>query len=216
MKYSTSVLFTAGLAAAQSTVVNIMFPFADPQDNGASVISAAPTATRYFVTCPPGTSAEDCGLAEGVEVLYGPSTLEYTMSYSGIYTVSANCKLTPSKNAADCTGALISEGETSTVVEVLTGYSSFLMPITVTAGLEKLSGGASNTAAPAGSATDIPSASTPTTMTTAAVPTGTTTEGSGEGGADPTSSLSTGGMPRITQNAVIMGAAALVGGAMLL
>jgi hypothetical protein len=84
MKYSTSVLVTAGLAAAQSSVVNIMFPFADQQDNGASVMSAAPTATRYFITCPPGTSEEDCGLAEGVEVLYGPSTLEYTMSYSGI------------------------------------------------------------------------------------------------------------------------------------
>lgn len=214
MKYSASVLFTAGLAAAQTSVVNIMFPFVDQQDNGASVISAGPTATKYFIACPPGTSDEDCGLAEGVEVLYGPSTLEYTMSYSEIYTVSANCKLNPSKDTADCSGAVISDQEMSTVVEVVSGYSSYIMPVTITAGLEKLSG-ATNTAAPGSSATDVPSASTPTTMTTASVPTGAT-EGSGEGAADPTSSQSTGGMPRVTQNAVIMGAAALVGGAILL
>ena len=96
------------------------------------------------------------------------------------------------------------------------------MPITITAGLEKLSGGGtatstSNSAAPASSATDGPSAPTLTTLSTAPAPTGTeSTEGSGEGAADPTSSLSTGGMPRVTQNAVVMGAAALVGGAMLL
>ncbi|KAH6855777.1 hypothetical protein B0I37DRAFT_411743 [Chaetomium sp. MPI-CAGE-AT-0009] len=213
MKYSSSILFTAGLAAAQSTVVNILFPFPDQQDNGASVISAAPSATKYFVTCPPGTSEEDCGLADGVEVLYGPSTMSYLMA-----TVSADCKINPSKNEASCSGALISDKETSTVVEVITDYSSHIMPVTVTAGLEKLSAGAgagaSNTAAPSSSATDVPSTSTPTTMTTAAVP--TNSEGSGEDAADPTSSLSTAGMSRVTQNAVIMGAAALVGGAILL
>ncbi|KAK3294023.1 uncharacterized protein B0H64DRAFT_374862 [Chaetomium fimeti] len=216
MKYSSSILFTAGLAAAQSTVVNILFPFADQQDNGASVISAAPTATKYFVTCPPGTSDEDCGLADGVEVLYGPSTMAYVMSYSGIFTASADCQLNPSKDEATCSGKLISDEGTSIIAEVMSGYSTYIMPVTVTAGLEKLSAGAgaTNTAAPSSSpATDAPSAST---MTTAAAP--TNSEGSGDDGAaaDPTSTLSTGGMPRVTQNVVIMGAAALVGGAILL
>ncbi|EAQ87304.1 hypothetical protein CHGG_03923 [Chaetomium globosum CBS 148.51] len=196
MKYSASVLFTAGLAAAQTSVVNIMFPFVDQQDNGASVISAGPTATKYFIACPPGTSDEDCGLAEGVEVLYGPSTLEYTMTRP----------IAPGRSSRirRCRPWLRSSRATAP-----TSCPSPSPPGS------RSSRGPPTRPHPAALPPDVPSASTPTTMTTASVPTGAT-EGSGEGAADPTSSQSTGGMPRVTQNAVIMGAAALVGGAILL
>lgn len=62
---------------------------------------------------------------------------------------------------------------TSTGSTVVTGISSYTLPVTVTAGLEKLSAANST-------------------------------------------SVATGGGPRATQNAVLMGAAAMVGGALLI
>jgi hypothetical protein len=52
-------------------------PLGDPQTLVASVISADPTATKYFIHCPSGTPSEDCGFPGGIEVLYGPSTMNY-------------------------------------------------------------------------------------------------------------------------------------------
>ncbi|KAK4100280.1 hypothetical protein N658DRAFT_106065 [Parathielavia hyrcaniae] len=172
MKRASSLLLAAGLAAAQSTtVVDILMPMADPQTLLASVISADATATSYFISCPTVTSSEECGFADGLEVLNGPSTMNYAMTISETYTLSADCQLQPTANLGVCTASMISGASTSTTVDTLSDYSSFFIPVTVTAGLERLS------------ATTTPS---------------------------------TGGMPQITQNAVLAGAAALVGGAMLL
>lgn len=71
------------------------------------------------------------------------------------------------------TAVAASSQVTSTGTTVVTNISSYTLPVTVTAGLEKLSGANST-------------------------------------------SVATGGVPRATQNAVLMGAAAMVGGALLM
>lgn len=85
MKHASSLLLaaaTAGLAAAQSTtVVDVLLPMVDSQRIDASVISANPTATTYSLGCPPGTPSDECGLANGMELVYGPLTMSYDMSY---------------------------------------------------------------------------------------------------------------------------------------
>lgn len=92
--------------------------------------------------------------------------------------------------------------------------SSLYIPITITAGAEKL---AAATAGPKAT-TDgpAPTGSAATTLTTAtSTGTGTGTGSAGNAAQTQSSSTSTGGVPQITQNAVLMGAAALVGAMML-
>lgn len=114
-------------------------------------------------------------------------------------TTSTDCKLTQAANEASCSAVFKSGKHTETETAPMTGYTEYLLPITITAGLEKLSG--------AGGA-----GATKTSASTTAAPTKT----QGGGASDAASSSSTGGVPQITQNAVIMGAAALVGGVMLI
>lgn len=80
------------------------------------------------------------------------------------------------------TAVAASSQVTSTGSTVITDLSSYSLPVTVTAGLEKLA-----------AATETASAS-----------------------ASASSSVVTGGVPRPTQNAILMGAAAVVGGALLM
>ncbi|KAK4125946.1 hypothetical protein N657DRAFT_678969 [Parathielavia appendiculata] len=109
---------------------------------------------------------------------------------------------------------MISDATTSTLAQtILSDYSTFIIPVTVTAGLKHLSGNGEATAGTSAgktTATLIP----PTTAATPTNSVGSAT--SAATSANPVSSSSTGGMPQITQNAVMVGAAALVGGAMLL
>ncbi|KAL2024511.1 hypothetical protein VTK56DRAFT_7554 [Thermocarpiscus australiensis] len=210
MMRACSLLFAAGLAglsAAQSTsVVNLLMPLADPQSLAGSVVSAGPTATTYFVTCPTGADSTDCGLGDGVSLVNGPSTASYAMS-SGPNTIMAQCKL--DHETADCTGTIAVDGTITSTTERLTGYTSLLLPVTLTAGLEKLSAATTGGASPTVTSTNPGSSSavtgtSPSSSSSAAVT-----------GTNPSSSSSTAGVPRITQNAVVMGAAALIGGAML-
>jgi hypothetical protein len=60
--------------------------------------------------------------------------------------MSANCKLNPAKDIADCTGQYISDRETTIVSGIEAGYSELIEPVIVTAGVEKLSATASLTA----------------------------------------------------------------------
>lgn len=106
--------------------------------------------------------------------------------------------------------------------EAITGYKSMIIPLTITAGADKLAGAdvtSTSTTAPA---------ATPSTVSTSARATTTDAQGSSGGGGGSgsgsgsatsvtsvTSSHSTGGVPRVTHNAVVLGAVALLGGAMV-
>ena len=134
----------------------------------------------------------------------------------------AGCSLKPKEDVAVCTATQIGSDGQSVSADELTGYSSFIVPVTITAGADKLSGSATTTgAATGGTSTGVAvtrssntSAGTGSTGTDAPAPTDAPT---GDDTTQPTTtSASTGGVPQVTQNAVIMGAAALVGGAMML
>lgn len=73
-----------GSAFTQSTSVTSLLLLGFEGDNiVASVISAAPQATEYFVTCAAGTDDTDCGFGPGVTVTEGPSTLGIHLTESG-------------------------------------------------------------------------------------------------------------------------------------
>ncbi|KAL2196845.1 hypothetical protein P885DRAFT_77967 [Corynascus similis CBS 632.67] len=183
MKYSASLLVTAGLAAAQSsTVVDVLLLAFDSQTIDASVVAAAPTATTYALNCHAANDV-DCGLPDDprIQIVYGPSTLAYSFSI-GPVDATLGCDIDRPKDKAVCIATITSDegasATTSTETETLTKLAESMMQITVTAGLDKL----------------------------AAEPTGTLTSSSQTGGVP----------PQVTQNAVLVGAAALVGGAMML
>jgi hypothetical protein len=136
--------------------------------------------------------------------------------------MSTDCKLTARNNSAYCVGAIVEDGVTSSMAQVIGGYLDFLMPVTLTAGLEKL---------PA--ATGSPTEPANTDAITTPAPTGTgaptddsddssdgndeSSDGNDKSTEEPGStSTSTGGVARITQNAIALGAAALFGGALFI
>ncbi|KAK3906304.1 hypothetical protein C8A05DRAFT_29807 [Staphylotrichum tortipilum] len=238
MKHTTSLLLAAATAGAtlaaaaeSTTVVQILIPMVDAQAIDASVISAGPTATSYFLACPSGAPSDECGLASGLTVLYGPSTMEYAMSFTtqlegdssiASYSATVNCKLNPAKQKADCTGSLNEDGITTTLSETIPNYTSYVVPITVTAGADKLSGNGGDDGK--ASATEgAGSGSAKTTMSTATVPTGTAGGASGSAGATgatgaagSSSSSSTAGGARATQAAAVVVAAVAAAGAVMM
>lgn len=79
-----------GSALAQTTSVTSLLLYGFEGDNiVASVMSAGPQATEYFVTCAPGTDASDCGFGPGVTFTEGPSTLGIHLTESGAMYVLA-------------------------------------------------------------------------------------------------------------------------------
>jgi len=105
-----------------------------------------------------------------------------------------DCVLTSS--VADCTDQHNGESgqPTSTTIS---DYTDWIVPITVTAGLELLTGGGSGTATGTAPTTKLTGTHSPTTT---------------EAGAAGSTSKSTAGVPRVTQHAVLAGVAAIVGG----
>lgn len=79
---------TACALAQSTTSVTSMFLYGFEGDNiVASVISAAPQSTEYFITCAPGTDSSDCGFGPGVTFTEGPSTLAIHLTESGALCV---------------------------------------------------------------------------------------------------------------------------------
>ena len=79
MKYTTSMLMAAGIAAAQSTTVSILMPMVDPQDLVGSVVTVQETFTVYAISCPGNEDAIECGLPSDLTISSGPTTMAYTV-----------------------------------------------------------------------------------------------------------------------------------------
>ena len=80
---ASAVSLLTGAALAQSPplpTVTLILPQIDAQTILAEVLSEGPTATEYFLACPTGEDAVDCGLGHGATVIEGPSTLEWHMT----------------------------------------------------------------------------------------------------------------------------------------
>lgn len=76
------LLSAAGLAAAQTTVLNMFVPGVDGNNLQASVIAATsrPPSAKYFVQCAPGS--DECGLGPGVTVSMAPGTYAFELNES--------------------------------------------------------------------------------------------------------------------------------------
>lgn len=114
---------------------------------------------------------------------------------------SADVSCTITNEAAVCTDFATSESG-KPYSDTITDYTDYSVPVTVTAGAELLNGGGSGGSGGSGTAAKT------TKLTGTVQPTGTDTTIS--------PSSTTGGLPRITQNAVLAGVAAVIGGAAML
>ncbi|KAJ6779857.1 hypothetical protein PWT90_00854 [Aphanocladium album] len=200
----------APAAAADNVVTSLLLPYNDPNDFVASVANVDQTATTFVYTCAGSVSPDDCGMDQPGTIVQGPSTWQMTLSNSnsedGAYSMSANCALTSSKNQASCTiVATYSDTEThgsSSTIGMTTGYISELLPVTITGGLDKLSGGA------------VPTATT-ASPTSGGKSTGSASHSSSSGASSTTggskSTSSPNAAPAATQHALLAGVAAVVG-----
>ncbi|KAL6698036.1 hypothetical protein J3F84DRAFT_366329 [Trichoderma pleuroticola] len=226
-------LSSAAAVAAQSTTVSLLLPLADRQKLVGSVIGVDSAATTYAYGCAPGTPSDECGFESSQTIAQGPTTWIYTNIYSddeGVrYTEIASCKLSSAADVASCTAHVAATNAAGSVTSTgsvgTESFLSFQLPVTITAGLEKLraSPGASatddSTAAPTNtgaSETSQATASAGASSTTLARQ--TTAQSTG------TRTASTTAAPNSTnaaglvnaQNGLLAGVAAVVGGVMML
>ncbi|KAF2442249.1 hypothetical protein P171DRAFT_433792 [Karstenula rhodostoma CBS 690.94] len=178
---------TPSSAAAKATgpIVSAIFPGADNQPLVGSIIEVKSALTTLAVACPSGTESEDCGMPEGgMTVTQGPSTaiMSTVIAEESGSPVMVNygwaCKLGGTTTAecvysavASVTGSvdpsILSEVNAQNTEESSTSklnekqLKSAMLPVTITAGAEKLlqTGNAAATNSASGSKTG--SASSP-------------------------------------------------------
>ncbi|KAK7426965.1 hypothetical protein QQZ08_006562 [Neonectria magnoliae] len=201
-------------------------PGYDVQDLDASIVAVDADKTTFAISCPTDADSSECGVPEGGQtVIYGPETFSMAYSYDGgsdygSYSQDVACKFQPKKDMATCTVSVSQDSDGSTfdssTATSTSGYLDLLLPVTVTAGANKLRGEdvtASATGTDAETTAAAPASTSGATDTTA-------TESASESASDAASTSATasdnaaGAM--ITQNAVLAGVAVLAGGAMLL
>ncbi|KAL6836634.1 hypothetical protein J3E69DRAFT_322089 [Trichoderma sp. SZMC 28015] len=206
MARSIALLALSGATmGAQSTTVSLLLPAADPQKLVGSVIGVDSAATTYAYGCAPEQPADKCGFESSQTITQGPTTWIYTNTYGddegGRYTEGGHCKLSSAADVASCTMSMSATDSTGSIIAIVTSvgtasdFLSFQLPVTITAGLEKLQ------AAPGASATDSSAAAAPTnsntsaseTSQTTAASSGATTSKSASSGPASTASSSSGG-----------------------
>lgn len=151
LSLTTAVICLLPLVAAQSTsTINAFLLNTDPQQLVASVITANPTSTQYLLTCPSSVDANDCGYRPGVTIgqksgsIWGASLTapqeSFTMSYEcTVYTSGAI-----RSRSAVCTESYggAAANDPGVVTTTLSGTELQFWPVTITAGLDKLSASA--------------------------------------------------------------------------
>ncbi|EKJ73970.1 hypothetical protein NXS19_013547 [Fusarium pseudograminearum] len=214
----------ATVAAAQATTVNFFLPGFDKQALVGSVVAVKGEATTVAISCPDGTDASECGIQETRTVVGGASTMDISYSYSppeeyggGYMDNRTGCKLDPKKDVAICsaeaTNVISGSTESMAATTALSGYKQLIMPITITAGAEKLNGDAATATA---SATGSEATTADKPKDTAAQSTGSATTSGADADATPSPVESDNAAgPMVTQNA-ILAVAAIVGGAAML
>ncbi|KAJ4983455.1 hypothetical protein SVAN01_11063 [Stagonosporopsis vannaccii] len=167
---STLILaFVLGAAAAQSTTLSLPFYVVDTQSIDASVVSANPSATTMALACPPGTDSNNCGLFPEMTLVYGPSTYHLDMGVgdANAFTGTADCARGATVTCTEfAAGSEANFPGSSTVT--YEGTDIVTIPVTVTAGAEKL-GNAQATATQSAVSTTSATSGTAASTTTASV-----------------------------------------------
>lgn len=200
LSLKVAILAVLPLIHAQSSQIFLYLLDTDPQELVASVITANPTTTEYLLTCPSSVDDSDCGYRPPVTIgqhgsVYGASLTaeDFTMSYEcTVYTGSASsavCVESDGGSAANFPGVS---------TETLNGTDVAFYPVTITAGLEKLSGvsasaTSSGTGAKTGSGTGSKATSTATSSGSVVTLSGTSSGSASKTGASTTASTSSSG-----------------------
>ncbi|KAM5348403.1 hypothetical protein ACJ41O_008227 [Fusarium nematophilum] len=221
---------TLAVAAAQTSTVSFLLPLFDRQTLDASVVDVKGDATTLAIHCV-NSDPDECGLTDTQTVVGGVSTMSMTYTIPGDdefgpVSQDLKCNMNPKEDLLSCEVTVVGEmsgfEQTMVTTTTTTGYSDYLVPVTVTAGVNKLNANSSGdddddeTATPGASASD----SAPTTASkpnaTDAKATDAAASGSeSDAAATPVSTDNAAG-PMVTQNAVLAGVAAVVGGAAML
>ncbi|PGH16412.1 hypothetical protein AJ79_01743 [Helicocarpus griseus UAMH5409] len=127
------------------TVFPVMVPAASPLPTEASIIGADKNAITFGIDvgCLPNLLSGKCETykdIDSVTITQGPKTYEQAVSLSGMLG-HVNCAL-EGTTKADCTLRAETMGLSTAISSVVTGdlVASGFVPVTATAGLEKLNG----------------------------------------------------------------------------
>lgn len=195
----------AGMSAAQ--VVTMHLPAWGESKPIGSVISSGKDKATYSMTCADTATTAFCPFGKNFQVTSAPSTIIFSQTMEADGSLLASASLPSASEVLDvtcsstndatlsCTGSMklmagSSTISSTTVEDTATDATSFLVAVTMT---DRLPG-----------------------ATGAAAPTPTGTGAGGSNSASTSTSASRNAGPRATQNAVLAGVAALVGGAAML
>jgi len=173
---ATSVFAAAASSGASAvsytgpTSIVSMFLDGDSSNGGivASVVSANPSVTQYFITCAPDVDGSDCGWGPGAQVTVSDKSI-FTVSIDGgtDFNFQEACTVF-STDSVVCTAIAAGSqaNDPGTSIQTLTGTDVAMTPVTVTAGLDLLSAAATATASGSKSASAKNSATAKKTTAT--------------------------------------------------
>jgi hypothetical protein len=168
-----------------TSVTTLLLFNTDPQSLVADILGANPTATTILLNCPPGTDSDDCGTYNET-ITIGPWAMATPPpdATSGVYDLlvtedtefyySQHCDMSKAV-PVDCTTTNLGGNDdgspTATFTNVQSTDSLFAwtyLPVTITAGLDKLAAAASATGS-----TSLSSGSVATTTASTTIISGT-------------------------------------------
>ncbi|KAJ5659903.1 hypothetical protein N7507_006354 [Penicillium longicatenatum] len=196
LKTCSLVLATVGLVAAQTSVVSLFIPFADPQPLAASILGESASTTTYSINCPPGTDGSDCGMGPGLYMTVGPKNVQYSMSepdedfYDSISCSMGGTTTAVCVEVASGSGANFPGTETGTFAQSEISY----LAVTVTAGPATETSVSTTTDSAHTSSAD---------KTASSGTTGSASSTSGAASTSQSSATSSGGLSRVTGNPVV-------------
>ncbi|KAF1850751.1 uncharacterized protein K460DRAFT_21400 [Cucurbitaria berberidis CBS 394.84] len=144
------LLSLLGLSIAQTTTLTIPLFEGDAESLDASVVSVSPGATTLQLACP--QAHLDCGLFPKHILVFGPSTYNVDMSDPNTdFTATQDCVIAPSSAVCKETAGGSEANFPGSSTTTYEASSNGGLVVTVTAGVEKLKGGAQMTATGGGS-----------------------------------------------------------------
>ncbi|KAJ5949347.1 hypothetical protein N7454_000931 [Penicillium verhagenii] len=217
IKTCSIILATVGLVAAQTSVVSMFIPFADPQPLAASIVGESAGTTTYSINCPPGTDSDDCGMGPGLWMTAGPTTTRYSLTEPDEdFYDNMDCSVGGTTTAV-CTEVVSGTGanDPGTDTSTYAPTDITLLPVTITAGPVTTTA-ASTATESTGSTGSSDSANTSSSDKTGKSGS-TASSTSAAASTSAASGTSTGGLSRVTGNPVVAlgGAAAALVAAVL-
>lgn len=216
---AAAILLIFALAAhAQTTIVSLFLYDTDPQPLVASVVAVESSTTTYSIACPTGTDSSDCGYPAGVDTLVtqAPNFAGANIDMAGQFTMNWSCDITSSTVAAVCTVSAGGPAANSPGVETTTLSSTDVQyfPVTVTAGLDKLTANLTPTSSGSMGATQTQSTGSQSTAGSNSN-SGSTDAATSTNGSPPSPTANNNAASKITSNSILLVAISMLLGILM-